>query len=118
MPELTTSEQAEIASQRLDLRRAVRAYRDRFFDELTPEQRSQIRDFWTLLGDDVDHLVAVAIRMSLAELQESMASLGKVTDGLKNAVDHLNEVRKVITIATSLVDLGAAIATASPTGVA
>ena len=69
------------------------------------------------LGDEVDHLTAVAIKLSLADLQSALGNLRHITNGLKDAVAHLGEIRKVITVATALVDLGAAIASASPSAV-
>jgi cell division protein ZapA (FtsZ GTPase activity inhibitor) len=69
------------------------------------------------LGNEVDHLTAVAIKLSLVDLQGTLAHLRDITSGVNNAVAHLNEVRRIITVATALVDLGAAIASADPSGV-
>jgi cell division protein ZapA (FtsZ GTPase activity inhibitor) len=117
MPELTAAQADELANQALSLKSAVGDFRNRFFDTLTPEQRDGLRTLAMELGDEVDHLTAVAIELSLVEVQGALAHLRDVTSAVNNAVAHLNEVRRIITVATALVDLGAAIASASPGGV-
>ncbi len=117
MPELTVEQSDELANQVLSLKRAVGEFRNRFFDTLTPEQRDGLRTLAMELGNEVDHLTAVAIKLSLVDLQGTLADLRGITSGVNDAVAHLSEVRKVITIATALVDLGSAIATGSPSTV-
>ena len=114
MPDLTVQQADELANQALRLKVAVGEFRNRFFDTLTPEQREGLRTLAVELGDEVDHLTAVAINLSLADLRETLAQLRDITSGVKNAVAHLADVRKVITVATALVGLGAAIASAHP----
>lgn len=117
MPELTVEQSDELANQVLSLKRAVGEFRNRFFDTLTPEQRDGLRTLAMELGNEVDHLTAVAIKLSLVDLQGTLADLRGITSGVNDAVAHLSEVRKVITIATALVNLGSAIATGSPSTV-
>jgi cell division protein ZapA (FtsZ GTPase activity inhibitor) len=117
MPELTVEQSDELANQALSLKRAVGDFRNRFFDTLTPEQRDGLRTLAMELGNEVDHLTAVAIKLSLVDLQGALAHLREITSGVNNAVAHLSEVRKVITVATALVGLGAAIASVSPSAV-
>src|SRR5690349_15568430 len=113
MPELTLAQADELADQALSLKVAVGEFRNRFFDALTPEHRDGLRALHVELGDQVDHLTAVAIQLTLIELEGTLIQLREITSGVKKAVEHLSEVRKVITIATALVDLGAALALAS-----
>jgi hypothetical protein len=117
MPELTVEQSDELANQALSLKIAVGEFRDRFFDTLTPAQRDGLRTLAMELGNEVDHLTAVAIELSLVDLQGTIAHLRGITSGVNDAVAHLSEVRKVITVATALVDLGAAIASANPSAV-
>ena len=62
----------------------------------------------------MDHLTAVAIRLSLDDLKDALSHLTGITAGVNDAVAHLGDVRKVLTVATSLVGLGAAIASKDP----
>jgi len=117
MPELTVEQAEQLANQALSLKKAVGEFRNRFFDTLTPPQRDGLRTLAIALGDEVDHLTAVAIKLSLDDLQDTLAHLREITSGVNDAVAHLNEVRKIITVATALVGLGAAITSADPGGV-
>jgi cell division protein ZapA (FtsZ GTPase activity inhibitor) len=114
MPELTVEQADALADQALSLKKAVGEFRNRFFDTLTPDQRDGLRTLAAELGDQVDHLTAVAIQLSLVDLQATLAHLREIASGVNNAVAHLSEIRKVITVAAGLVDLGAAIASGNP----
>jgi hypothetical protein len=114
MPGLTVQQADELANKVLSLKVAVGEFRNRFFDILTPEQQDGLRTLAIELGDEVDHLTAVAIKLSLADLQGTMAHFCDITNGVNSVVAHTGGVRKVITVATALVGLGAAIASASP----
>jgi len=114
MPELTAEQADELADATLRLKIAVGSFRNCFFNTLTPEQRDGLRSLTICLGDEVDHLTAVAIQLTLVDLRGTLTSLGEVTTGVNQAVAHLTNVGKVVTVATSLVDLGAAIASANP----
>jgi len=117
MPELTAEHADQLADQALNLKRAVGEFRNRFYDVLTPQQRDDLRSLTITLGDEVDHLTAVAIKMSVDDLRNSMDHLQVVTTGVSEAVAHLNEVRKVLTVATALVDLGSSIMSGDPMAV-
>jgi len=103
-----------LADQALKLKIAVGEFRNTFFDTLTQAQRDGLRTLANQLGDEVDHLTAVAIRLSLDDLKDALSHLTGITAGVNDAVAHLGDVRKVLTVATSLVGLGAAIASKDP----
>jgi hypothetical protein len=117
MPGLTVEQADELANQALSLKKAVGEFRNQFFDVLTPEHRDGMQTLAIELGNEVDHLTAVAIKLSLVDLQGALCHLSKITNGVNKAVAHLSDLRKVITVATALVDLGAAIAAADPRAV-
>jgi cell division protein ZapA (FtsZ GTPase activity inhibitor) len=114
LPALTAEQEDELADRALELKQAVGEFRNRFFESLTPGQRDGLQTLRVQLGDEVDHLTAVAIQLSLADLQKTLGHLKDITTGVNNAVAHLSEIRKVITIAAALVDLGTAIAAGNP----
>jgi cell division protein ZapA (FtsZ GTPase activity inhibitor) len=114
LPALTAEQEDELADRALELKQAVGEFRNRFFESLTPGQRDGLQTLRVQLGDEVDHLTAVAIQLSLADLQKTLGHLRDITTGVNNAVAHLSEIRKVITIAAALVDLGTAIAAGNP----
>src|ERR1035441_3529958 len=89
MPDLTVQQADELANQALSLKVAAGEVRNHFFDVLTPEQRDGLRTLATELGDEVDHLTAVAIKLSLADLQGTMANLRDITSGVNNVIAHM-----------------------------
>lgn len=117
MPDLRPEQVDELANQALSLKKAVNAFRNTCFDTLTPELKDGLRTLAAVLGDEVDHLTAVAIKLSLADLQQSLSHLRDITAGVNHAVAHLGKVDDVLTIATSLVDLGVAMVSANPAAV-
>jgi len=116
MPELTQEHADQLADEALNLRIAVNAFRTQWFQTLTPGQRDGLQTLFVTLGDDVDHLTVVATKLTLVGLQETLRQLRDITAGVNQSVAHLADWRKAITIATSLVDLGAAIASGDPGG--
>ncbi len=114
MPELSAKQADELAGETLALKKAVGEFRQCFFNTLTPEQRDGLQTLTIELGNEVDHLTAVAIRLTLAEVQTTLTHLREITSGVNDAVARAGEVRKVITIATSLASLAAAIASPNP----
>ena len=114
MADMTPNLIDALADQALKLKIAVGDFRNTFFDTLTQAQRDGLRTLANQLGDEVDHLTAVAIRLSLDDLKDALSHLTGITAGVNDAVAHLGDVRKVLTVATSLVGLGAAIASKDP----
>ncbi len=114
MADMTPNLIDALADQALKLKIAVGEFRNTFFDTLTQAQRDGLRTLANQLGDEVDHLTAVAIRLSLDDLKDALSHLTGITAGVNDAVAHLGDVRKVLTVATSLVGLGAAIASKDP----
>jgi len=114
MPDLTQEQADQLADDTLALRIAVNKFRGRFFDTLTPEQRDGLLSLSLRLGDEVDHLTAVATRLTLAKVQEAIGHIREITGQVNEAAAHLSDLSKMITIAASLVDLGAAIASENP----
>ena len=114
MADMTPNLIDALADQALKLKIAVGEFRNTFFDTLTQAQRDGLRTLANQLGDEMDHLTAVAIRLSLDDLKDALSHLTGITAGVNDAVAHLGDVRKVLTVATSLVGLGAAIASKDP----
>jgi hypothetical protein len=114
MPEMTQELVDQLVQQKLDLKIAVGEFRRHFFNTLTTAQREGLQALRVALGDDIDHLNAVAIQLSLEQLQGSLTHLGDITKGVNEAVVHLRETQKVLTVANALIDLGAAIASGDP----
>jgi ABC-type transporter Mla subunit MlaD len=69
------------------------------------------------LADRLPTEIADPATFSLAEVGESLGALREITNGLNQATAQLNDLRKALTIATSLVDLVPAFASGNPADV-
>ena len=114
MPGLTQDQAREIAEDFFEIAKAVGDFRFAHFDELAPDQQAALHSLQQQLSNQSNHFTAVAIQLTLDDLQPTLDRIGNVTKDVNNAVKTLTEVRSVINIATSFVSLGAAIASGSP----
>ena len=114
MAELTQQQARDLAEEFFELSKAVGDFRFDHFDTLTPEERAALQSLQQQLSNQSNHFTAIAIQVTLDDLQGSLARIGQITGQVKHAVTTLNDVRRVIGIATSVVGLGAAIATGNP----
>jgi hypothetical protein len=114
MSQLTQDQARTIAEEFFEVAKAVGDFRFAHFDALTQQQHAVLHNLQQQLSSQSNHFTAEAIQLTLDDLQPTLEHLGAVTQQVNDAVTTLNDVRKVITIATSFVSLGAAIASGSP----
>src|SRR5262245_30625447 len=114
MPELTQDQTRQLAEDFFEIAKAVGDFRFDHFDELTVGQQAALSSLQQQLSNQSLHLTALAIQLTLDDLQPTLARIGSVTQDVNRAVTTRNDVRKVINLATSFVSLGAAIASGSP----
>jgi len=117
MPNLTQDQARSIADDFFEVAKAVGDFRFSH-DDLTPEQEAALRSLQQQLSNQSNHFTAIAIQLTIDDLQPTLDRINAVTQQVNNAVTTLNNVRSVITIATSFVALGAAIASGSPGSIA
>jgi len=113
MPELTQDQARSLAEDFFEVAKAVGDFRFAH-DDLTAEQESVLHSLQEQLSNESNHFTAVAIQLTLDDLQPTLDRINAVTRRVNDAVTTLNNVRSVITVATSFVALGAAIASGSP----
>jgi hypothetical protein len=77
---------------------------------LTDVQASRLKDESQALDDRAHHFTAEAIGATLQSIQGNLVDIKSLTAKVKQQVQNLNEVDKVITIVTSALSLGTAIA--------
>ncbi len=114
MPQLTQDQARALAEGFLAVSKAVGDFRLANFSLLTPDQQAALRDLQQQLSNQSLHFTAVAIQITLDDLQGTLERIGQVTAQVNQAVTNLNDIRRVITVATSFVGLGAAIASGNP----
>ena len=85
---------------------------------LTTDQMSRLKDEAQALEDRAHHFTAEAIGATLQSIQSDLGSIKAVTTDAKNQLAVLNDVSKAISIATSALSLGTAIAAGNPLSIA
>jgi septal ring factor EnvC (AmiA/AmiB activator) len=118
MPELTEDQVRTLADGFFAASQAVGEFRLAHFTENTMEEQAQLRTLQNALRQQSIELTADAIRETLERLKPTLEHIGAVTKQVNEAVAKLKEVRQVITIATSFVNLGGAIVTGNPAAIA
>jgi hypothetical protein len=118
MPELTQDEARQLAQEFFEVSKNVGDFRFDHFDRLTPQQNVALQNLQHQLSTQSNQLTALAISIGLDDLEPTLDRIQEVTDGVNQAVTTLNDIRKVISIATTFVSLGAAIASGSPSTIA
>jgi hypothetical protein len=118
MSTLTQAQARSLAEDFFEISKAVGDYRFAHFDDLTPDQLNALHSLQQQLSNQSNHFTAVAIEITLDDLQPTLARINQITGQVTTAVTTLNDIRRVISIATSIVSLGAAIASGSPATIA
>ena len=114
MSALTQNQARTLAEDFFEISKAVGDYRFQHFDDLTPDQLNALHNLQQQLSNQSNHFTAVAIQITLDDLQPTLDRINQITEQVNQAVTTLNDIRRVITITTSVVSLGAAIASGSP----
>ena len=118
MPELTQDEARQLAQEFFEVSKNVGDFRFDHFDRLTPQQNIALQNLQHQLSTQSNQLTALAISIGLDDLEPTLDRIQEVTDDVNQAVTTLNDIRRVISIATTFVSLGAAIASGSPNTIA
>lgn len=109
MKKLTSQEAFLLAKSFRDLSVSLGDYRFENWGLLTDKQRKAIEDAeWSLLNASAD-IRTVAVGLVLDETQLSYEKLQQTTSDAKKAVGLLENIRKVIGIATAAVSLAGAV---------
>jgi hypothetical protein len=115
MAPLKGSDANDLATLFNEFSQAVDDFRLSFEPPLAPSQMARLKDESQALEDRAHYFTAEAIGPTLESLQSDLASVKAVTAQAKAQLSGLNDVAKGITIATSVLSLGTAIAAGDPT---
>lgn len=118
MPALTQDQARQLAQEFFEISKGVGDFRFDHFDSLIPEQNNALQNLQHQLSSQSNQFTALAISIGLDDLQPTLDRINQVTDDVNQAVTRLDDIRRVISIATTFVSLGAAIASGSPTTIA
>jgi hypothetical protein len=115
LPMNAAEEAGELADLFNDLSQTVDEFRLADHDPpLTPDQLARLKDEAQALENRAQHFTAESIGATLESIQADLANIKNVTAEANAQLGHLNTVADVISIATSVLSLGTAIAAGNP----
>ena len=118
MPPLTSDDAFALSKSFRDLSVAIGDYRFSHWNTLSAADRTTLEnEEWSLLNAASD-MITKAVGLTLDESQAGVARLNGAAATAQKAVKTLNDVRKVITVATASVGLAAAIMSKDPGAIA
>ena len=101
-----------------DLSQAVDDFRLSYEPPLQGEQMSRLKDESQALEDRAHYFTAQAIGATLAQIAPDLDRIKNVTTDAKQQLGHLKDISRAISIATSALSLGTAIAAGNPASIA
>jgi hypothetical protein len=114
---LTANEAVELALEFHDLSTSVANYRFNNWNTLGSNDRSELEDIqWTLMNYSSD-FATVSMVITLAALPGVLQNIKNATQQANNALQTINILTKIITIASAAAVLGASIATDNPNAI-
>ncbi len=118
MPKLTAAQTFELARQFNEVAQKLGAYRFANWSKLTPGQRTNLENQeWTIRNYSSD-FVALSIKLDVADVAQTLTGIKRGTDRMKAAVKNLEQIAKIIKVATIMISIGAAVTTGNPTVIA
>jgi hypothetical protein len=118
MPPLTSDDAFALSKSFRDLSVTIGDYRFSHWNTLSAADRTTLEnEEWSLLNAASD-MITKAVGLILDESQAGVARLTGAAASAQKAVKTLNDVRKVITVATASVGLAAAIMSKDPGAIA
>jgi len=117
MPELTEDQARALADEFLKASEAVSDYRFQSGESLSNDDVLALKSLQYKLANQSDDFTGVAIKLTLQDLQQTVAQIVKITGQAREAIATLNDVRRAVSIAANLVALGEAIAAGNPAGI-
>jgi hypothetical protein len=117
MPDLSEEQARALADEFLAASEAVSDFRFRENANLSTYEVLALKSLEQKLSNQSDDLTAMAIRLTLDNLNQTIAQIVKTTGDARAAIAKLNDIGKAVSIAANLVALGGAIATGNPEGI-
>ncbi len=109
MANLTSEQVNELANHFLAMAQATGKYRVKHKESLTEDEKNILRESHKRTLDYSDDLYTISATLVMDDVENSLTKLGSITKDIKKAYKNLEDVQKVINIATSVVTLGASI---------
>ncbi|MCX2493099.1 hypothetical protein OQX63_06420 [Pedobacter sp. PF22-3] len=118
MANLTSQQANQIAGIFLTLAQSIGDYRYKNFERLSKSENQQIKELHFKILECSDNLYTLSATLVMNDIKESLASINHISAQINETYKTLESVQKAINIATSIIDLGAAIISKSPQNIA
>ena len=97
---------------------AVGQYQLDHWDTLSKNQRCELTETEYAILDHSQDLITAAVGVQLDETKTALADIQRATGVATHAIQTLQNLQQVLTVAAGLVALGAAVATGNPGSIA
>lgn len=115
---LTAQEAFDLSKQFRDFAIALGNYRFANWQSLTSTQKRDIEDEeWSLINASSD-MITKAVGLALDESKSSLKLITKSVKKAKSSIKKLEKVKQIISVASAVVGLGAAIISKDPGSIA
>ena len=109
MPNLTSEQVTSIAKLLNRIANSVEGYRDQNYSQMSSAQRSDIENLRDQILEQSNKLYTESTILVMDDVQNSLAIIEKVTSEIQETYKNLQNIQKAIDIASSVLNLGAAI---------
>lgn len=114
MARLNSKQTNELAKMFLAYAQAIGDYRYKNYALLTKAQNKRLREYHKRTLDYSDNLFTMSTNLVMDDVESSLTKLISITVEMDKSYKSLQNVKKAISIATSIVTLGASIFSLSP----
>lgn len=114
MSNLTSKQANSIADTFKGIAKEVGDYRMKNYDKMSPIQRIDIDNLQDNILEQADKLYTESATLVMNDIQNSLATIEKVTTEIQGTIHGLQDIQKAIDIASSVLNLGAAILSKDP----
>ena len=114
MPNLTSEQASKIANSLQGIAKAIGEYRKENYIKMSPIQIVSIENLQEQILQQADKLYTESAILVMDDIQNSLATIEKVTAEIQETIKGLQDIQKTIDIATSVLNLGAAILSKNP----
>jgi hypothetical protein len=114
VPKLTADQAFELSKAFRSIAIAIGNFREDNFETLKPAQMKRLEELEFDVLNDSTKFNQLSLSLSLDDLQSTLDRIGDATAKAQRAITNLENVDKVIRIASATITLGAAIVSMNP----
>jgi hypothetical protein len=109
MSHLTSEEANRLAGNFLTFAPTIGDYRFTNWRNLSSKEKDELGTLQDRLLDHGENILALSVSLKMHEVSESLQSIQRITDKVKTSLKKMEDIQKVIDIASAAVTLASAI---------